>query len=85
MQIHHSASPDLVCRELYKHKENGELKPGQKGLALTAEQWAALAAAMPAIDAALVWSMSRDLQHLLALHATCRDWTRCTIALHVHL
>ncbi len=57
-------------REMYQDKASGELKPGLKGLVLTPDQWATLAAAMPAIDAALVgWHLISAAVHLLhALH-----------------
>lgn len=41
------------CREMYQDAASGKLKPGKKGLALSAEQWRALRAEMPALDAAL--------------------------------
>jgi Transcriptional Coactivator p15 (PC4) len=62
----------IDIREMYQGKASGELKPGLKGLVLTPDQWATLAAAMPAIDAALVgWHLSRAaVRSLHALHYT---------------
>jgi hypothetical protein len=38
-------------REYYADKASGESKPGNKGISMTPEQWEALKAAIPLIDA----------------------------------
>jgi hypothetical protein len=43
----------IDVREYYSDKTSGESKPGSKGISLTPEQWQALKAAIPLIDAEL--------------------------------
>lgn len=41
----------INLREFYE--KGGEMLPGKKGISLTPEQWAAVVAAAPAVEAAL--------------------------------